>query len=74
LRVGELADAGGNCLAPGELRGAIAPRPRHEFKLARFAVRQRANENGLENAVLPDIAGVMLQPAFCVRRLGTTVP
>jgi len=57
LRVGELADAGGNCFAPGELRGAIAPRSGHEFKLVRFTIRQRANENGLEDAVLPDISG-----------------
>jgi hypothetical protein len=59
LRVGELADAGGNCFPSGELRGAIAPRSGHEFKLTGLAVRQRTNENGLQNAVLPDIAGVM---------------
>ncbi len=39
LRVGELADAGGNGFTPGELRGAVAPRSGHEFKPVRFAAR-----------------------------------
>ena len=66
--VGEFADARGNSLPFGELRSAEAPRSGDEFKETVLATR--ADEDGLQDTVLADIARVMLLSAFCAHCLG----
>src|ERR1700675_4220795 len=64
FRVGEFANACRNPFSSRDWRSGVAPRSRHEFKEAVRTARQRTDENGLEDAVLADVAGEFRQLRF----------
>ena len=66
LRIGEFADARRDSLPACDTGGAVTPRSSHEFKETVLATRQRADENGLQDAVLAD-AGKFRQLRFVKR-------
>ena len=70
FRVGEFANACGNGFPLGEFRSAVSPRSGHEFKGTRLAVRQRTDENGLQDAMLPDVVRKFRQLVSSNVRLG----
>jgi hypothetical protein len=64
LGVAEFANGCRNAFPPREFRSTVAPRSGYELVTARFAARHRAHEDGLENAVLPDIVGKLGELGF----------
>lgn len=68
----EFADACRNVFPHREFRGAKSPRTCYELIGSRFTVRQRANENGLKDAVEPNILGQFGK--FCFIELASRIP
>jgi hypothetical protein len=54
FRVGEFAHGRGNGCPLGKFRSAVTPRSGHQFKETVLAVRQRPDEDGLQDAMLAD--------------------
>src|SRR6266852_2082124 len=78
FRVGEFADARRNGFPFRDSRSAVTPRTRYECKEAVLAAGQRTEENGLQDAVLADVAREFRQFRFvegsswiCFRLLNT---
>jgi hypothetical protein len=67
LRVREFADGGRNGFPSGNLRGAITPRSGYKLKNSIFAARQRTDEDGLQDAMLTDVASKFREPRFVER-------
>ena len=67
FRVSEFADARRNSFPSRDLGGAVTPRSSHEFEETVFAIRQWTDENGLQDAVLSDVAGKFGQLRFVKR-------
>jgi hypothetical protein len=67
FRVGEFSDRGRDGFPLGYPRSSVAPCSGHKFKETVLSVRQWSNENGLQDAMLTDVAGEFRQLRFVKR-------